>query len=191
MKRRFVIVCAAAMILFALFARTLFEASSHLRAAQRANDFATRHEQLADALSWGGPINPFASQAREQLEQELADASLLTEQRLSALAALRRGLASSRSFLAPQREALAQLEVRERELLSVEALAVRRQRPPQIHYGYQVLSQLAFVGWIASVLWLIFSGFSADGRINLRRVPLPLATCAASFTLWLFALWMA
>jgi hypothetical protein len=191
MKRRYIIVITAAALVCALYARTLFEAWSKLNAAERAEHFAAQHEQLADALSWGGSFNPFADRARENLERELADGSLPTERRLSALAALRRGLASSRSFLSPHREALAALEVRERELLTAEAPALKLLRPPRIQYGYQALSQVGFWGWIASVLWLIFSAFAADGRVNLTRLPLPLAASASSFALWLFALWKA
>jgi hypothetical protein len=53
---------------------------------------------------------------------------------------------------------------------------------------WSLLAEIGFFGWLGSVLFIIFKGFSDDGKIDKRGLLYGLLSFSVTFTLWIGAL---
>jgi len=175
--------------LLPLYARSLYESYTNLvdaRTAVEKADVTNAVNYFARAIRWRGVFNPFANQALESLltfSENLPDA-----EKVVALKELRRALFASRSFYSAGAREDALVEKITTEL---ERLGARKPSPVkveplvQISYFFQFSSQIGFWGWIISVLLLIFSGFTSEGKVIKRS-----AVVFSTFAIFFFVFWL-
>ena len=97
-----------------------------------------------------------------------------TDQRISALRAGMRAPAGTAEYTSALRE--------ETALLSTD----RAPGP-----GWSALAVAAFIGFVASIVFIIVRGFGPRGELNRRPAGRGLLSAAVLFALWALALWMA
>ena len=164
-----------------MYFRTIWESASKLSEARQAlmqGEIKTGIELLGRSLSWSAPFNPYASQARALLSELQNDETVVPEIREEAAKTTREALMRSRSILAPHDELVTQ------GLGTV----VRPETVPAPNYLVQVFAQIAFWGWVASVVLLILRGFDAGGAfIPAKAIPF-IGTGVSGYILWLILL---
>lgn len=189
-------VAGALLILFLfllpLYGRCLYEAYLGLIEGNEAlarSEARVAVDAYARAVRWRGVLNPFSHEAIEKLNS--LTQSLAGEDKIYALKELRRALFVSRSFYTNGKEdqtliatvtgELEQLGARKKSSVVVE-------NPFVVSYGNQLVAQMAFWGWIGSVLLLVYRGFTAEGAAVRGKRTFPLLLSVGFFVAWVVAL---
>lgn len=164
-----------------MYFRALWESSSKLSAARQAlalGEVQPGVDLLGRSLSWSAPFNPYAPEARALLLDLESDETLAPEIRDEAAKATREALMRSRSILAPHDELVTQ------GLGTI----VRPETVPAPNYLVQVFAQIAFWGWVVSVVLLILRGFDAGGALIPAKALPFIGTAVFGYLLWLIFL---
>ena len=180
------------LFLLPLYGRCLYEARNGL---SEGDDALSRSETkvaidaYARAVRWRGVLNPFSHDAIKKLNS--LSQSLSGEEKIYALKEFRRALFVSRSFYTNEGEdqtliaavtgELEQLGARKKSVVTVE-------NPFVVSYGNQLVAQMAFWGWIGSVLLLVYRGFSAGGEAVKGKRGFLLLLSVGFFVAWVVAL---
>jgi len=181
-----------------IYARSIIDARHFLKLGQEAysqGDFNLAIDSYRRAIVWRSPFNSAAKDAFEKLHELSNDSNLTTEVRLDATRQLRSALYSSRSpldqiydsvgegrSLSEVRKSLDKqiLELTPNEQLSVPKFTLEPKSSPTFWQSVGV--EIAFFGWVCSMLLLIWRGFDKRGSFN-KRVLLPYGTPALGFYL--------
>lgn len=193
------IACFALLVIAPLYVSTLHNALSHLELARAAKG-AGKNEEAIDhyrrAISWSSPLNPAAYAAVVEL-LDWADMLPDPNMKLSILWEVKRGLMSSRSFMAPRvhdsGSHMLRVEAKIRQLSGDKAYEerLRELSPPRTNYTFQILAQFMFWAWILSAIRLIFLCVAPEGRIIMTKFRRQLPLSLAFFALWLICLSLA
>ena len=204
MKRAAVIFGGVLLFIAPLYARCWYDAALNLDYARKAKaqgEILSSIEYYRRAVGWRAPFNMPAFEALaefyEYASRGIEDRSL----KLQAFRELRSAVLGSRSFLdrSPFRSAELQLVesvLQRSEGALVELVPIQERRQTYLvdlnayreNVWFQILSQLAFLGWILAVLNFIWRSFDRQGVIvregTVQRASLVLGFYAA----WLVAL---
>jgi hypothetical protein len=181
-----------ATVMGAIFAKLLFEGNDALknaRSSRKADQFEESLRFYKTSASFAAPGNSYAEAAREEL-LSLARSEQDPSKRREAFEALKRSLMSSRNFLAPWREddpLMQEISIELEKAYGPQNLTlVDEQFYPK--YGWQILCQILFWGWILSLSITIWKGFRPNGEMI--RTPLMRGgLCSTLFlVLWLMCL---
>lgn len=200
MKFKAALACTL-LIIFSLYARTLFEARRQLHQGEQAVAAGQIDEGLrllGEALAWSSPANRWALRA-DRLLSDIAFKETEGDKagRLVALRELKRGLMSSRNFLNWYDGSARQQRIREIDgalarLHAADGPVVFRERhATTLAPRLQLLVQFCFWGWIGGVLYMIIRGFTPEG--SYRAAPLRrggIVFCIF-YPLWMLSLWIA
>lgn len=193
------LVCIA-LIIVPLYLRTLLGARTHLlrgEVYEVQGNYYRASEEYRKAVSWSSPFNAYASKSLQKFETLALEKLEGHIYQREALRSLRAGLLSSRSFLRPEQEKKSESLVRVEERLAEYQAPERADGyvevvgKPKIIFGWQILGQIFFFGWIGSALYVIFRGFNKDGEIIRTGIVRGVTSTALTFVGWLFCLSMA
>ena len=193
------IVVLLVAIALPLYLRAGLESDRALQGAEAlraAGDLASAIERYRVAVSWFAPGLSAPEVALERLYEIVQQSEAGSAVSWQGLWALTRALSSSASWATParRREILQDVERRighELALRAPDAVPIYEPRPLPMPASSQLLVQLSFWGWIAAVLFALWSGVSSDGAVRWSVFPRRLGLALGWFTAWLGALALA
>jgi hypothetical protein len=193
--RYFLLIVFPLLLLLPLFIRAVWSVRVDLRAAREfvaAGNVDAALDSYRHVLAWAlpgsAPLNDAAVESTQLIEKAILEPSL----KLKAWNELKRGLYAGRSFLRPYRHDDELVERIETEILALQGARTPNDisylEKPTLHYGYQAFAGWSFIGWILSVVFLIWKGISPDGSLRRRYFIRYGSIAIVLYLLWAFSL---
>ncbi len=162
--------------------RAYLEVEKNLQVARLESDPNLASEAYRRALSW-------AFLSKNELAAEFFGfcSKLDATPQLHCLWELKAGAQGSRSIVWPRLEILDQVQAKISDLSPKPETYFESVHKPKVNFTYQIFAQIGFWGWLVSVVYLIFNGFNAQGKL-LNSAKKLFALVVLFYLIWLWAL---
>jgi len=192
MARRLVqIILLFGFFLLPLYLRAIYESRDWLQQARSASPLVDKVDYYSRAVSWNAPFSGYAAAALQEFEQLAFQSPEAAPERIEALRRLRSAVWGSRNVWQGREfvrvEERARLEIDRLMAKPADGWPVQELHPVRVSYGWQIVAQLLFWGWIGSLLIFIWRGFDRQGGMLPGALPRLLVPCAC-YLGWLLAL---